>query len=53
MTFQAKVIYDFEAVGDGELTIRVGDIVTVTNNEVASQDDGDEDLLYHAGAPSW
>eukprot|EP00091_Calanus_sinicus_P025503 TRINITY_DN9767_c0_g1_i1.p1 TRINITY_DN9767_c0_g1~~TRINITY_DN9767_c0_g1_i1.p1 ORF type:complete len:145 (-),score=29.03 TRINITY_DN9767_c0_g1_i1:161-595(-) len=34
MTFQAKVIYDFEAVGDGELTVRAGDIVTITNNNV-------------------
>eukprot|EP00092_Neocalanus_flemingeri_P075895 GFUD01094088.1.p1 GENE.GFUD01094088.1~~GFUD01094088.1.p1 ORF type:complete len:536 (+),score=138.48 GFUD01094088.1:167-1774(+) len=34
MTFQAKVIYEFEAVGEGELTVRVGDIVTVTNTDV-------------------
>ena len=31
MTFQAKVLYDFEAVGEGELSVRVGDIVTITN----------------------
>lgn len=54
MTFQAKVIYDFEAVGDGELTIRVGDIVTVTNNEVgqgwwmASGVDGKEGIIPEA-----
>jgi len=34
MTFQAKVLYDFEAVGEGELSVRVGDIVTITNPEV-------------------
>ena len=31
MTFQAKVLYDFEAVGEGELSVRVGDIVTITD----------------------
>ena len=31
MTFQAKVLYDFESVGEGELSVRVGDIVTITN----------------------
>ena len=34
MTFQAKVIYDFEAVGEGELTVRAGDIVTINNTTV-------------------
>eukprot|EP00092_Neocalanus_flemingeri_P021416 GFUD01023219.1.p1 GENE.GFUD01023219.1~~GFUD01023219.1.p1 ORF type:complete len:563 (-),score=160.59 GFUD01023219.1:67-1755(-) len=34
MTFQAKVLYDFQSVGEGELSIRVGDIVTITNPDV-------------------
>lgn len=34
MAFQAKVLYDFEAVGEGELSVRVGDIVTITNPDV-------------------
>jgi len=34
MTFQAKVLYDFESVGEGELSVKVGDIITVTDPEV-------------------
>ena len=34
MAFQAKVLYDFEAVGEGELNVKVGDIVTITNPDV-------------------
>ena len=34
MTFQAKVSYDFESVGDGELSVKAGDIVTITNSDV-------------------
>ena len=34
MTYQAKVIYDFEAVADGELTVKTGDIITVASADV-------------------
>jgi hypothetical protein len=34
MTFQAKVLYDFESVGEGELSVKAGDIVTITNSDV-------------------
>ena len=34
MTFQAKVLYDFESVGEGELSVKAGDIVTITNPDV-------------------
>ena len=34
MEFQARVLYDFEAVGEGELTVRTGDVVTVTSTTV-------------------
>jgi len=34
MSFEAKVLYDFEAVGEGELTIRIGDVIKVTDSNV-------------------
>jgi len=34
MTFQAKALYDFAAVGEGELNVKVGDVVTVTDPNV-------------------
>ena len=34
MTFQAKVLYDFESVGEGELSVKTGDIVTITDPDV-------------------
>jgi len=34
MEFQARVLYDFEAVGEGELTVRAEDLVTVTSTTV-------------------
>jgi len=34
MSFEAKALYDFEAVGEGELTLRIGDVITVTDTNV-------------------
>ena len=34
MAYQAKVMYNFDAEGNGELTVRAGDIMTITNTDV-------------------
>ena len=34
MAYQVKVLYDFDAVGEGELSVKAGDIVTVTSADV-------------------
>ena len=34
MSFKVTVVYDFDAVADGELTVRAGDVVTITDSNV-------------------
>ena len=33
-SFKAKALYDFESVGAGELGVKVGDLITVTDTSV-------------------
>ena len=34
MTAKARVVYDFEAAAEGELTVRAGDVVTLTDDNI-------------------
>ena len=34
MAFEARAVYDFESVGEGELGVKVGDVITVTDTSL-------------------
>ena len=54
MAFEARAVYDFESVGEGELGVRVGDVVTVTDTSLgqgwwmARSGDGREGVVPEA-----